>query len=195
MENSSIASQLSPSVNEISVPMKTMTNYLIRIGADKIPHTRKTYLGHAIGTYRDMKSWGASDALCCAAMFHSIYGTEGFQDFTLPLAQRDELRALIGEYAELLAYANCAMDRASFHALVDADLHELSFVRLDQIEKASNYGAGDVRLEMTLLGRRPVDRVRIALGGVCSQGFRPGSALVITHNGSGPWKTARHRYL
>ena len=104
------------------LPMKTMSDYIIRIGADKIPHTRKTYLAHAIGVYQNMKSWEADDELCRAAMLHSIYGTEGFQDFTLPLDRRDELRALIGEYAEAMAYANCAMDRASFYALVDQDL-------------------------------------------------------------------------
>jgi hypothetical protein len=47
-------------------------------------------------------------------MFHSIYGTERFRGFTLPLARRNEVRALIGERAEHLAYLNCAMDRASF---------------------------------------------------------------------------------
>jgi hypothetical protein len=47
-------------------------------------------------------------------MFHSIYGTEKFQGFTLPLVRRDEVRALIGDRAEHLAYLNCAMDRASF---------------------------------------------------------------------------------
>ena len=101
------------------LPMKTMTDYIIRIGADKIPHTEKTYLAHAIGVYQDMKAWDEDDEMCRAAMFHSIYGTEGFQDFTLPLDRRDEMRAFIGERAELLAYANCAMDRASFFELVD----------------------------------------------------------------------------
>ena len=47
-------------------------------------------------------------------MFHSIYGTEKFQGFKLPLERRGEVRALIGERAERLAYVNCAMDRASF---------------------------------------------------------------------------------
>jgi hypothetical protein len=47
-------------------------------------------------------------------MFHSIYGTEKFQGFTLPLDRRAEIRALIGERAEWLAYLNCAMDRPSF---------------------------------------------------------------------------------
>ena len=52
-------------------------------------------------------------------MFHSIYGTEKFQGFTLPLERRHEIRALIGDRAEYLAYLNCAMDRASFDRAVD----------------------------------------------------------------------------
>ena len=103
----------------MDMPMKAMTDYIIRLGADKIPHTKKTYLAHAIGVYNDMKAWKEDDEMCRAAMFHSIYGTEGFQDFTLPLDRRDEMRTFIGERAECLAYANCAMDRASFFALVD----------------------------------------------------------------------------
>ena len=43
-------------------------------------------------------------------MFHSIYGTEKFQGFTLPLERRAEVRALIGDRAERLAYLNCAKD-------------------------------------------------------------------------------------
>ena len=51
-------------------------------------------------------------------MFHSIYGTEKFQGFTLPLERRGEVRTLIGDRAEHLAYLNCAMDRASFDRVV-----------------------------------------------------------------------------
>src|SRR6202044_787715 len=50
---------------------------------------------------------------------HSIYGTEMFQGFTLPLERRAEVRALIGDRAERLAYLNCAMDRASFDRALD----------------------------------------------------------------------------
>lgn len=101
------------------LPMKAMTEYIAGLGAAKIPHSRTTYLAHAVGVYKYMKSWEADDELCRAAMFHSIYGTEGFQDFTLPLDRRRQLRELTGDRAELLAYANCAMDRDSFFALVD----------------------------------------------------------------------------
>ncbi len=102
------------------LPMKTMTDFVIQVGADKVAHSGKTYLAHVIGVYRLMKSWAEDDEMCRAALFHSIYGTEGFQDFTLPLDRRDEVRALIGERAEQLAYANSAMDRASFYGQVGA---------------------------------------------------------------------------
>ena len=68
---------------------------------------------HLISVYRDMKKWGGDEDLCRAGMFHSIYGTEKFQRFSLPLARRDEMRQLIGERAERLAYFNCVMDRAT----------------------------------------------------------------------------------
>src|SRR5947208_6140003 len=53
-------------------------------------------------------------------MFHSIYGTEKFQRFALPLARRPEVRTLIGDRAERLAYINCAMDRASFDRALES---------------------------------------------------------------------------
>ena len=99
----------------MDVSFKDMTNFIIKEGAAEIPHTKKTYLAHAIGVYNDLKAWGCDPELCRAAMFHSIYGTEGFQDFKLPLTRRDELRAFIGERAERIVYWNCAMDRASFY--------------------------------------------------------------------------------
>lgn len=97
---------------------KELTNYIIAAGAADIPHTEKTYLSHAIGVYTDLKAWDCDEELCRAALFHSIYGTQQFQGFTLPLSKREELRALIGERAERIVYWNCAMDRASFDAAV-----------------------------------------------------------------------------
>ena len=92
---------------------KDLTDYIIALGAADVGHTEKTYLAHAIGVYNDMKAWNGTPELCRAALFHSIYGTQGFQGFTLPLDRQPELRTLIGDYAEKLAYLNCFMDRAS----------------------------------------------------------------------------------
>jgi hypothetical protein len=51
-------------------------------------------------------------------MFHSIYGTQQFQGFKLAVERRHEVRGLIGERAEQLAYLNCAMQRETFDAAV-----------------------------------------------------------------------------
>src|SRR5262245_22968210 len=98
----------------MSSNFKHLTDYLRKLGIEELPHSGKSYLAHLIGVYRDLECWGASEDVCRGGMFHSIYGTEMFQGFKLPLEQRAEVRALIGDRAERLAYANCAMDRASF---------------------------------------------------------------------------------
>jgi hypothetical protein len=98
---------------------KKMTDFLVGMGIDEVPHTHKSYLAHLIAVYRDLESLGCPVEVCRAGMFHSIYGTEKFQGFTLPLERRDDVRALIGDRAERLAYLNCAMDRASFDFALD----------------------------------------------------------------------------
>jgi hypothetical protein len=93
---------------------KQLTDFLRTIGVEAVPHTHKSYLAHLVAVYRLLEAHGCPEDVCCAGMFHSIYGTERFQGFTLPLARREEVRRLIGPRAERLAYLNCAMDRASF---------------------------------------------------------------------------------
>jgi hypothetical protein len=99
---------------------KRLTDFLVGIGIERVPHTQKSYLAHLIAVYRDLEARGCPEDVCRAGMFHSIYGTEKFQGFTLPLARRGEIRALIGDRAEYLAYLNCAMDRASFDRALEA---------------------------------------------------------------------------
>jgi hypothetical protein len=98
---------------------KKLTSFLVGIGIEQIPHTDKSYLGHLIAVFRYLESQGCPQDVCRAGMFHSIYGTEKFQGFTLPLERRGEVRDLIGDRAESLAYLNCAMDRASFDRVLD----------------------------------------------------------------------------
>src|SRR5207302_9200537 len=98
---------------------KQLTDFLVEVGIDKVAHTEKTYLGHLINVYRLMESRGCTEELCRAGMFHSIYGTQQFQGFKLPVEQRDDVRAMIGERAERLGYLNCAMYRPSFDAALE----------------------------------------------------------------------------
>jgi len=100
---------------------KQLTGFLVEMGVEQVPHTHKSYLAHLVAVFRILELQGCPADVCRAGLFHSIYGTERFQGFTLPLERRGEVRTLIGDRAERLAYLNCAMDRASFdHALDQA---------------------------------------------------------------------------
>ena len=98
---------------------REMTDFFQEIGAADLRHTHKTYLAHGISVYTDLKKWGCDEELCRVGLFHSIYGTEKFRAFTLPLEWREQIRALIGERAERLSYLNCAVLRASIDSNLD----------------------------------------------------------------------------
>jgi hypothetical protein len=98
--------------------LKPLTDFLVDLNIAKVAHTESTYLAHLINVYHLMQRCGCTEEVCRAGLFHSIYGTELFQGFKLALERRVEVRGLIGERAEKLAYINCAMDRASFDRLL-----------------------------------------------------------------------------
>ncbi|HUQ71599.1 MAG TPA: hypothetical protein VM165_18870, partial [Planctomycetaceae bacterium] len=98
---------------------RRMVDFLVSLGTESVPHTgEKGFLAHLIGVYRDLEGWGCDRDVCRAGLFHSIYGTELFQKFCLPLDRRSEVQQLIGERAERLAYVNCVMNRPSFDRLI-----------------------------------------------------------------------------
>lgn len=98
---------------------KRLIDFLEGLGTASVAHSRNNFLTHLVGVCDYMEEHGCTQELCEAGLFHSIYGTELFQGFKLPLERRPEVRALIGERAEHLAYLNCAMDRASFDRAVE----------------------------------------------------------------------------
>ena len=94
--------------------LKPMTDYLIGLGINDIEHTEKSYLAHLVAVCRGLDRWNCAEHVCLAGLFHSIYGTELFQGFTLSFEKRNEVSALIGERAERLAWINCVLDRTLF---------------------------------------------------------------------------------
>ena len=94
--------------------LEDFTSFIVEEGADQIPHTKRTYIEHALCVYKDLKSWGCEDDVCNAGFFHSIYGTQGFDGYTLSVERRNELSELIGERAERLAFLNCFIERSTF---------------------------------------------------------------------------------
>jgi hypothetical protein len=111
---------------------RRMVDFLRALGTDDVPHTgEKGFLAHLIGVFRDLESWGCDRDVCRAGLFHSIYGTEKFQLFSLPLDRRGDVQELIGQRAERLAFANSMMDRTSFDRLIGTEgpyriLHRLT---------------------------------------------------------------------
>ena len=97
---------------------RQMTDFLRGLGTDEIGHTgSKGFLAHLVSVYRDLQRWGGDQDLCRAGLFHSVYGTEKFRQFCLPLDRREEIRDLIGERAEWLAFLNCFMERTSWDSI------------------------------------------------------------------------------
>src|SRR5688572_21929288 len=103
----------------MSTGLKELTDFLRGEGIEGVGHTGRTYLAHLAAVYRLLAEQGYPEDVCRAGLFHSIYGTEKFQGFTLPLERRPQIRALIGERAERLAYLNCALDRPSLDRAVE----------------------------------------------------------------------------
>ncbi len=97
-----------------TAPRAEQAAFLESLGTADVEHTGGDFLHHLCAVHDLLAEHGADAELAAAGMFHSIYGTERFQGFSLPLDQRVRVRQLIGERAERIAWVNCVMDRASF---------------------------------------------------------------------------------
>ena len=75
---------------------REMTDFLRGLGTDDIGHTgSKGFLAHLVSVFHDLDRWGGDQDLCRAGMFHSIYGTEKFRHFCLPIDRRDLERSAV----------------------------------------------------------------------------------------------------
>ena len=92
-----------------------MLAFLHTHGADALDHSDADLLSHLLGVQSLLREWGAREAVCNTGLFHSVYGTEYFTDVTVALAQRPQVRALLGDEAEALAYAFATMHRESLY--------------------------------------------------------------------------------
>ena len=92
--------------------LQELVSFLTQLGTETINHSgNKSYLAHLVAVHRDLLRWGSELDIARAGLFHSIYGTEIFQEFKLPVSQRSELQNLIGARAEKIAFLNCYVDR------------------------------------------------------------------------------------
>jgi len=78
--------------------------FLLDNGADENNHSQRSLLEHLTGTASLLMDWGCSSDIVYAGLCHSIYGTDSYHTVTIDPSKRDEVRALIGEKAETLAW-------------------------------------------------------------------------------------------
>ena len=95
-------------------------------------------------------------------MFHSIYGTEGFQGHTFDIGRRKEVAAVIGEAAELTVFVNCVMDRSSLDAAVNQLLRGPAPAEL-RIRTRPEVVGPHVPKEITLSEEQLVDLCKVHL--------------------------------
>jgi Cupin superfamily protein len=96
---------------------------LRELGADQIPHSRRTLLEHLIGTADIIRRWTDDENTYKAALFHSSYGTEFFKNAPLKsltdsVEARKRIMDAIDPAAERLVYVFCVMDRGSLRDAV-----------------------------------------------------------------------------
>jgi uncharacterized protein DUF6817 len=80
-------------------------------GAESIDHPGGTLYAHLCRVHDRLAALGADPDLRLAGLTHAAYGTDGFPVTLLDVADRAELRALIGERAEQLVYRYGGCDR------------------------------------------------------------------------------------
>ena len=103
-----------------------LLDYISSVIPEALAHTGSTAFDHHLqGVQQILRHWNASSKLCDAGLFHSIYGTEGYQGFKLSLAHRPAIQQLIGKEAERLVWIFCTLDRYSLYMyLMNPSNHE-----------------------------------------------------------------------
>ncbi|MER6123592.1 VOC family protein [Streptomyces sp. NPDC001795] len=96
-------------------------SFLIARGAAEMPHPGGTLLQHLRRVRESLAAWGADLAVQTAGMCHAAYGTDGFDQSLLPVAERATLAELIGGRAEALVYLYASCDRGTAYPRIGRD--------------------------------------------------------------------------
>jgi (p)ppGpp synthase/HD superfamily hydrolase len=84
--------------------IKDVIDFLLDNDADENAHSGRNLIEHLLGTAELLMEWECDKDLVLAGLCHSIYGTDSYHTVTIDPSRRDEIRELIGERAEELAW-------------------------------------------------------------------------------------------
>jgi hypothetical protein len=96
-------------------------DFLRTAGAERVEHSGENLLDHLLATRDVLAGWGARAALCDAALFHSVYGTQFLGDGIVGADQRHRVRELIGDEAEAVAWLWHSVRRESLRENLERD--------------------------------------------------------------------------
>ena len=99
----------------VSFESQRIGEFLLDHGAGDLPHPGGTLYEHLVRVAALLAEWGAGEDLQAAGECHACYGTDGFGQALLGLAERPILSALIGARAESLVYLYGSCDRAAVY--------------------------------------------------------------------------------
>ncbi len=108
----------SSGASDITLENKDKFEFLLELTSGQKQNS-KVYQ-HLFNVYMQLKEENASEELCDAGLFHSIYGPD-FKKFQNNKITRDIIRNIIGEYAEHLVHIFCTT-RNRFNAIVKNSL-------------------------------------------------------------------------
>jgi hypothetical protein len=96
-----------------------------------IKHSESTLYEHLKNTWRILKIQKRSEDTCLAGMFHSVYGTEFFDQLLL---DRENIKTIIGDSAEDLVFKFCSLTNRDEQLLNDncfeKELIEIAYANL-----------------------------------------------------------------
>jgi hypothetical protein len=95
----------------MSSAQRRVREWLSERGADAIPHAGGSLAEHLVRVHDRLAGLDLGEDVALAGLTHAAYGTDGFPASLLDVAERRELRALVGERAELLVYRYAGCDR------------------------------------------------------------------------------------
>jgi len=98
--------------------------FLRAANIEGMKHSDRGLLDHLLGTFRLLEKWAARPALCDAGLFHSVYGTDAYQDATIPFSMLNPVTELIGPEAENIVWHFCVMRRETLKENVDRPLDD-----------------------------------------------------------------------
>lgn len=105
---------MSEILNEPASDNRSVVEEFLRSrGAAGMAHPGGTLLEHLIRVRRRLADWGTPPEVQVAGLCHAVYGTDGFAQSLLDLADRAVLVELIGEHAEALVYLYASCDRTA----------------------------------------------------------------------------------